>query len=313
MSGRVTSTPEISPVAAWRRGRDWLSAWLTARRMRGLTPYFLLLPSIVFLAIFFAYPMVAAFRLAFTGADGSLTATHFQTMARNVAFEPALRTTLLLIVIIIPVQFTLAIVMALLVQAKLKFSGFFLYIYAIPLAISELAAGIIWFAIFTERGYLNTILTGLGILERPFIFLGFDQTGWLLFAVVLAEAWRATAIVMVILVAGLQSIPDEYLEAADVFGATLWDKVWGVILPLLKPSLQVALILRTILAFQVFAVAIAIAGRGITLLAAETYRWYNAYRNPSVSASYAVTILVLSITFTAIYLWALRTPEERSL
>jgi multiple sugar transport system permease protein len=282
-------------------------------RRLNLTPYLLLLPAALFLLVFFAYPMAAAFALAFRGEAGGWTPAHFQTMLRDVAFAPALRTTLLLILIIIPVQFVLALVMALLVQAKLKLSGLFLYIYAIPLGISELAAGIVWFAIFTERGYLNTVLTGLGLLDKPFTFLGFQNTGWLLFAVVLAEAWRATSIIMVILVAGLQSIPGEFLEAADVFGASLWDKVWRVILPLLRPSLQVALILRTILAFQVFAVALAVAGRGMTLLAAEAYRWYDAYRNPSVAAAYAALILVLSILSTAFYLWGLRTPAEQSL
>lgn len=277
-----------------------------------LAPYLLLLPSTVFLLIFFAYPMTAAFALAFRGSDGGWTLAHFERMARDVAFLPALQTTILLILILIPVQFALALTMALLVQSRLKFSGLFLYLYAIPLAISELAAGIVWFAIFTERGYLNTILTGLGLIERPFIFLSFQNTGWLLFAVVLAEAWRATAIIMVILVAGLQSIPHEYLEAADVFGASLWDKVWRVILPLLKPSLQVALILRTILAFQVFAVALAVAGRGLTLLAAEAYRWYGAYRDPNVAAAYASLIMALSIFSTVLYLRGLRTPEEQT-
>jgi len=286
---------------------------MTRHRMKQLTPYLLLLPSVVFLLIFFAYPMVEAFALAFRAEDGGWTLKHFQTMIRDVAFVPAFRTTLLLILIIIPVQFTLALTMALLVQAKLKFSGLFLYIYAIPLGISELAAGIVWFAIFTDRGYLNTILTGLGLLDKPFLFLSYQNTGWLLAAVVLAEAWRATAIIMVILVAGLQSIPHEFLEAADVFGATLWDKVWRVILPLLRPSLQVALILRTILAFQVFAVAIAVAGRGITLLAAEAYRWYGSYRNPNVAAAFATLIMLLSIASTALYLWGLHTPEEQSL
>jgi len=286
---------------------------MSTRRWQLITPYLLLLPSVVFLLVFFAYPMVAAFALAFRAEDGGWTLKHFQTMIRDVAFAPAFRTTILLILIIVPVQFTLALIMALLVQAKLKFSGLFLYIYAIPLGISELAAGIVWFALFTERGYLNTLLTGLGLLDKPFIFLSYQNTGWLLFAVVLAEAWRATSIVMVILVAGLQSIPHEFLEAADVFGATLWDKVWRVILPLLRPSLQVALILRTILAFQVFAVAIAVAGRGITLLAAEAYRWYDSYRNPSVAASFAVLIMLLSIISTVLYLWGLRTPEEQSL
>ena len=286
---------------------------MTSRRWRQLTPYLLLLPSVIFLLIFFAYPMVEAFALAFRAEEGGWTLKHFQTMVKDVAFAPAFRTTLLLILIIIPVQFVLALVMALLVQAKLKFSGLFLYIYAIPLGISELAAGIVWFAIFTDRGYLNTILTGMGLLAKPFIFLSYQRTGWLLFAVVLAEAWRATSIIMVILVAGLQTIPSEFLEAADVFGATLWDKVWRVILPLLRPSLQVALILRTILAFQVFAVAIAVAGRGITLLAAEAYRWYDSYRNPNVAAAFAALILLLSIASTSLYLWGLRTPEEQSL
>lgn len=282
-----------------------------SRRLNALTPYLLLLPSVIFLLIFFAYPMVEAFALAFRAQGGGWTLVNFQKMITDVAFAPAFRTTLLLIVIIIPVQFAVALSMALLVQAKLKGASFFLYIYSIPLGISELAAGIVWFSIFTERGYLNTLLTGLGLLEKPFIFLSYQHTNWLLFAVILAEVWRATSIIMVILVAGLQGIPHEYLEAADIFGASLWDKIWKVILPLLRPSLRVALILRTILAFQVFAVAMAVAGRGITLLAAEAYRWYGSYRNPNVAAAYAALIMTLSLVSTGLYLWGLRTrPEE---
>ena len=166
-----------------------------------------------------------------------------------------------------------AVSMALIVNSRLKGSGLWLYVFALPLGISELAAGIIWFSIFTERGWLNSILGQLGILERPFIFLNPQEPFWLIFAVVLAESWRATAIVMIILVAGLQSIPRDYLEAADVFGATTWQKIRRVILPLLRPSLQVALILRTILAFQVFATVIAIAGRGRHSHAAKAAWW----------------------------------------
>src|SRR5204862_824326 len=108
---------------------------------------------------------------------------------------------------------------------------------------------------------------------------------------VLAEAWRATAIVLVILVAGLQVIPRDYGEAAEVFGATAWQRFRLVTLPLLRPSLQVALILRTILAFQVFAVAIALAGRNLPVLAEEAYRWYFDLRNPNVAAAYALLIM----------------------
>jgi multiple sugar transport system permease protein len=275
------------------------------------TPYLLLLPSAVYLAVFFAVPMAQAFGLAFQDADNNWSLESWRTMFNDASFNEALVTTLLLIVIIIPVQFVVAMAMALVVHARLKFSGMWLYIYAIPLGISELAAGITWYAIFTQQGWLNSFLQQLGLIDRPFIFLSYENRGWLITAIVLAEAWRATSIIMVILVAGLQGIPQDYLEAADVFGATFWQKVTRVILPMLRPSLQVALILRTILAFQAFAVVIALAGQAITVLSAEAYRWYQDYRDPHVAAAYATLILVLSITSTILFLWLLPVREEQ--
>ncbi len=275
------------------------------------TPYLLLLPSALYLAIFFAVPMVQAFGLAFQDADNNWSLDSWRAMFSDASFNEALLTTLLLIVVIIPVQFVMAMGMALVINAKLNFSGLWLYIYAIPLGISELAAGIIWYAVFTQQGWLNSFLQDFGLIDRPFIFLSYENQGWLIFAIVMAEAWRATSIIMVILVAGLQGIPRDYLEAADVFGASFWQKVTRVILPMLRPSLQVALILRTILAFQAFAVVIALTGQAVTVLSAEAYRWYQDYRDPHVAAAYAALILILSITSTILFLWLLPTREEQ--
>ncbi len=277
----------------------------------GWAPYLLLLPSFIFLLVFFAAPMVQAFGLAFQDAGGNWSADSLRRMVADAQFSEALSTTLILIVVIIPVQFALALAMALVVNARLKGAGLWLYIFAIPLGVSELVAGIVWFAIFTERGWLNSFLEGVGLLERPFIFLSYQERGWLIFAIVVAEAWRATSIIMIILVAGLQGIPRDYLEAADVFGASGWQKVRRVILPLLRPSLQVALILRTILAFQVFATVIAIAGQGLTVLSSEAYLWYSSYRDSHVAAAYAAFILILSVISTILFLWLLPVHEER--
>ena len=82
----------------------------------------------------------------------------------------------------------------------------------------------------------------------------------LFWAILTAELWRATAIVFVILVAGVQLVPKEFEEAASVFGATSWQRFRRVTLPLLRPSIQTALILRTVLAFETFAVVLAIGG-----------------------------------------------------
>jgi multiple sugar transport system permease protein len=281
---------------------------MNAKRMRNLEPFLLLLPSAVYLVVFFAWPMIQAFGLAFRTGGGQWTLTHFQRMIGDAAFWPAVRTTATLIVAIVPLQFILALTMALLVTAGLRGSGLLIYFYAIPIAVSDLAAGIVWFSIFTERGYLNTLLQGLGLLDRPFIFLRYGAT-WAVIAVVLAEVWRATSIVFVILVAGLQGIPKEYDEAAEVFGAGWFARLWRVTLPMLRPSIQVALILRTILAFQVFAVVVALTGEGVKVLASEAYQWYNQWRNLNVAAAYAALILLLSLTATGIYLRTLRVRQ----
>lgn len=366
------------------------------------TPYLLLLPSMIYLTLFFAYPMVASLQLAFRKdvqylklreepeSDAAETGTlamqtsvavldrmrleetlpsgrtrpiywfrvqaedtegatvegwvnqenifiesrtqsdtarivtgeaakewtfdFVKRMVNDFRFGKALRTTILLIVLIIPLQFILAIVMGLVLQSGIRFTNFFLYIYAIPLGISDLASGILWYSIFTQRGFLNSWLVELGLRERPFIFIQSGHENWMILAIVLAEVWRATSIVMVIVVAGLQGIPKDYIEAGQVFGANLWQRIRFIILPRLMPSLQVALILRTILAFQVFAVVVAITGGDVmTVLANETYRWYDPARfnNSNVAAAYAGFIMLLSLGISFFYLRTVRAQEER--
>ncbi|MBE9475041.1 MAG: ABC transporter permease subunit [Chloroflexi bacterium] len=245
------------------------------------------------------------------GDTGQVTTKYIQKMVNDRFFIPALRTTLLLLVIIIPVQFVLAIIMALIIQARLKGNLTLLYIFAIPLGVSDLAIGIVWYSIFTQYGYLNTILQGLGLIDSPNIYLSAATREWIIVAIWLAEVWRATSIIMIILVSGLQAISEEVLEAAEVFGASLWQRVRYIILPLLRPSIQVALILRTILALQVFSVVIVLGGGDVvTVLTNETYRQYSDFRNPNVAAAYAGLILILSMVSAILYLRTITTQEE---
>lgn len=278
-------------------------------RTEVLLPYALLLPSLVFLALLILIPMVQALLLAMQADDGRFTTEYLERMSVDVNFNDAWRNTLLLIVLIVPLQIVLALAMALLINSRFKGHQWFLYIYAIPLAISDLAAGILWLAVFTERGYLNTVAQGVGIIDRAHVYLSFENFGGLLAAIVIAESWRATAIVMVILVAGLQLIPRDYLEAADLFGADRVRRTIHVVLPLLRPSLQSALIIRTIFAFQTFAVVLALAGRNMPVIAAEAYNWYANNRNAHLAASYALLLLALTVVFTVIYLRVLGLRE----
>ena len=245
------------------------------------------------------------------GNSGQFTLKFIKKMFNDRFFWPAFKTTILLMVIIIPIQFVMAIIMALVIQAKLKGSSIFLGIFSIALGVSDLAVGIVWYAVFTNFGYLNSLLQGLGLISAPITYLSADTRYWIIIAIVIAEIWRATSLVMVIVVSGMQAISDDVLEAAEVFGASLWQRVKHVIIPLLKPSLQVALILRTILALQVFSVVMAIGGGDVvTVLARETYRQYYDMRNFNLAAAYASFILLLSMITSIFYLKAVRTEEE---
>lgn len=299
------ATPELSADAVMPRA----APRSRARQMERMLPYLLLAPAGIFLAIFFAFPMVQALVLAVQTKEGAFTLEHFNRMIKDVNFADALRNTLLLIAFAVPLQFVLAIIMGLLIQARLKGSSLFLYFWTIPLGVSDLAAGLVWLAIFGDRGFLNSVLQTLGLINTPFSFLSFEHPQALFLAVVIAELWRATSIVMVIVVAGLQLIPPDYLEAAEVFGASQWQRIWKVMLPMIRPSLQVALILRTILAFQIFAVAIALAGRAMPVLASEAYSRYSEL-NPNGAAAYAALILGFSLVTTVLYLRSLRVREE---
>ncbi|HET8569658.1 MAG TPA: sugar ABC transporter permease [Candidatus Limnocylindria bacterium] len=274
-----------------------------------MLPIALLLPSIGFLALLILLPMVQALFLAVAADAGGLTTEHFERMTGDVAFSDAWRNTLLLLILIVPLQIALALVMALLVHSRIRGHAWFLYVYAIPLAISDLAAGILWLAVFTERGYLNSALQGVGAIDQPITYLAYTDFATVLTTIVIAESWRATAIVLIILIAGLQLIPRDYFEAADLFGATRLRRTIHVVLPLLRPSLQSALIIRTIFAFQTFAVVFALAGRNMPVLMGEAYNWYSLNRNPNVAAAYAVLLLGLTLAATFVYLRVLNVQQ----
>jgi|SRR5438552_710069 len=298
-----------SEAAATQVGPTVAAAPVARPRRRVITPYVLLAPTVLFLAVFFAWPMFQALVLAFQDASGAWSLAPIQRMTGDLNFSDSMRITLVFAAVVIPLQTVLALGMALLLMSGLRGAGVFLYLWAIPLGISDLASGVVWLSVFTDRGYINSILAGLGVSDTGFAFLSYENPISLFVCAAVAELWRATSIVMVILLSGLQVIPRDYGEAAEVFGATSWQRFRHVTLPLLRPSLQVALILRTILAFQVFAVAIALAGRQLPVLAEEAYHFYYDIRSPNVAAAYALLIMLLSLVFTAVYLRLLRVRD----
>src|SRR3954452_18971444 len=160
------------------------------RRGEGL-PYWLVLSTLGYLGGLFAWPMAQSFQLAFQDTGGSWSLDSLSRMYHDAEFKRALYFTLLLVVVIVPVQFVIALTMALIVNAKLHGRGLILFCFILPLAVSDLAAGLVWQSIFTDRGYLNTILGHIGVIDQPKIWIDPRHGSWLLGEVVLAEMWRS--------------------------------------------------------------------------------------------------------------------------
>jgi len=273
-------------------------------------PYLLIAPSLGFLTVLFFVPLMQTIALAFQ-ADGTWSTANFARMAGDLNFADAVVNTFEIVIIVVPLQLVLALAMAMMLQHVRGGRDVVLWIWSIPLGISDLAAGLVWLAILTDKGYLNTVLLRLGVLSGPQSWLSYETPVTLFAAIVVAELWRATAIVLVILVAGVQLIPKEYGEAADVFGATPWQRFTRVTLPLLRPSIQTALILRTVLAFEMFAIVLSIGGRNFPVLVSEAFNWQYNQQDFGVAAAYAVIVMGISLTATMIYLRVLRTPAAQ--
>ncbi|HDD26384.1 MAG TPA: sugar ABC transporter permease [Acidilobales archaeon] len=266
-------------------------------------PYILIAPALAYLLFFIGYPLAQAIVLAFIKEGGfTLENINYLLYSPSSKFFEALYFTLLLALVVIPIQVAIALGLATLLNIKFRGRNAALYIIILPLTISDVAAGLIWYTLLSPNGFFNKLLMNLGVISEPIYFFGYQYRHMEFLAIVLTEIWRATAIVFVILFAGLQLVSGELIEAAEVFGANAWQRLKYIIFPLLKPSLQAALIIRTLFAFQVFGVVWTLAGRDIPVLAGEAYYEQVELRHTGVAAIYALVIAAMSVALGYLYI-----------
>jgi len=267
-----------------------------SRGIEGLVPYLLVFPALGYLLFFIGVPLAEALYMSLT-SGGSFSLSNFDYLLHSPfsEFVPALKNTFLLAVIVIPIQAAIAIGLAMLLNTRFWGRNAALYIVILPLTISDVAAGLIWYSMLSYNGFLNKFLVNAGIINHPITWFGYQYRWREFLAIVIAEVWRATAIVFVIIFAGLQLVNREVLEAAEVFGANVWQRIRYIVLPLLMPSLQAALIIRTLFALQVFGDVWILAGRDVPVLAGEAYYEEVTLRHFGVASLYALIIAAISV------------------
>lgn len=266
-----------------------------------------LLPLALYLAGFTVVPVASTLALSVSAPGGGITLDHFRRIAGHYQFGEAVVNTLAVTGIGLALELLLGLAAALALIGRPAGRKIFQVLLLVPLGVPTIVAAAVMRTVFGTVGYLNEILLRLGAIRTPVDWVG--TRGLALFTVAVADAWKVTPLVMLILLAGLQAIPGELYEAARTDGASRWRQFAAITLPLLKPALTMALIVRGVDAFRIFALPLALAGRGLPVLSTYAYVEYLEYGNPHTSAASSVTLLVMILLAVGTYL-KLAGPEE---
>jgi multiple sugar transport system permease protein len=282
-------------------------------------------PAAVFLAIFVAYPLG---RLLYDslfaiepGIGGSRTFIGLENFADAFAskqFRNAAWITVVYTVLVVAFEFVLGLAIALLFSALGEKSRVFRTVFLYPLMIAPVVAGLLWkFLLIDNFGILGTLLANVGILSNP------NQIGWLsnphlvLYAVAIPDIWLTTSFMCLVFFAGLQNLPGELIEAARIDGARSVSLLFRVIIPLLRPVIAVALVVRGIDAARAFDVIVVESGGG-PRAASETlslliYRTMTRFNDPgsasAMSAIYLGVMLVVAVVAVST-IWNPGKPER---
>ena len=226
-----------------------------------LVPYILILPVIIYYIAFWFRPVVTSVFGAFTTPEGQFTLENFQLVFNDPVFMPALTNTAIIVLFSVTLEFLLALLLALLINRKFPGSGLFLFLALIPMALPAAAVGAMWITGLTAHGWMNSLLYYLGILEES------DKIYWLagsraslLAVLIVLDAWTVIPSVMIILLAGLQNIPPETHEAGYVFGGNYFTVTTKITLPMIRSTIQTAVILRLIAAIQIWLIIVLLLG-----------------------------------------------------
>lgn len=294
--------PTDVPVRPVRR-QSW-----SARARYTLVVLAFLLPSAIPLALFVLLPMVGAAwislhdwnlisAMTFVGFD------NFAELLTDPQTGAVFAHTLYYIVGYLPLVYVGGLALALALNTALKGRAFLRGIYFLPVVTSWIAVALVWrWLLNPSSGVVNAVLAWVGI-EGPGWW---TDPAWAMPSIILASAWKDLGFVMVILLAGLQAIDPELLDAARVDGAGWWRRMWSVVLPLLSPSTFFVFVISLINGFQVFDQVYAMTDGGpngaTTVVVQQVYNLSFRYESAGEGAalSWLLFVVILAVTLVQV-------------
>src|SRR5512136_338078 len=289
------------------------------RKKGSLTPYLFLAPALVVIAVFVVYPIMAVVYYSLT--DYSIVTPpvwvglkNFQELVKDPIFWQALSHSFIYL-LVTPTLMILCTILAIVVNRKLRGINAFRAMYYIPVISGSIAVGIAWRLMLDTNGLLNSLLISLGAVKEPIQWLA--EPAYTLPIAMLMTIWLGVGYYMMILLAGLQNIPEELYDAALIDGCNDVQKHWHVSLPGLRPQLTFVAIISSLAALEVFNEVFILYGPGGGVLNSCVtmvfYLWQQAFRlqHAGYASAVAIALLVITLTFSIVNIRRLERGEER--
>ena len=225
------------------------------RHQRWYTPYLLILPGVIWVLVFALWPFVNTIGLAFTDARPLRPAefvglANFAKLFEDERFAYALTTSLVYVVVCVPLLTFIPLLLALLVHAKVPAIGFFRTTFYFPVIASAVVVAIVWEFLFSGSGTVNSALSFFGLIDRPIEFLS-DR--WLLIGCAIGlTVWKGLGYYMVVYLAALGNVGRELHEAAAMDGAGRWRRFWSVTVPGVRGPMMLVSVLVCVGGMRIF-------------------------------------------------------------
>jgi multiple sugar transport system permease protein len=283
-------------------------------RRRSIMGFLFVSPAVIFTLIFFIFPLIMTFWMSLhnwplLGTPKFLGLGNYITLIQDDQFWSSLWFTTRYTLLVTPPIFILAFILALLVNMPFAGIGFFRTSYFLPVVIGLGVSSLLWVWLLNDRvGIINGVLMDLGLVQRPIVWLADRNLS--LAAIIIMVVWKTVGFTMILLLAGMQAIPNELYHAAMVDGASAWGRLVHIMLPLLRRTFALALILSVIgsyLAFDQFYIMTRGGPQNQTITV--VYWIFNnsfTYFKMGYGASLSLVLLVVLVALSLIQLRILR-------
>ena len=300
-------------IARPRVSRRW-------RKVRNvLTAYSFIAPNFIGFAVFTLGPIVFAFLLAFMRWDGSnpiefVGLDNFWRLFSDKVFQAAFWNTIIFTGFTVPFTLVCSLGLAILLNQKIFARNFFRTVAFFPYVASLVAVAVVWNMIFNpDFGPVNMVLYNLGVDPKNLPGWAADKH-WAMVTVIMFSVWKNMGYFMVIYLAGLQGISSELYEAANIDGATAWQKFWHITLPQLAPTTFFVSVMLTIWSFKVFDQIFMITqgGPGTATLVLVYHIYNEAFISWDLgySSMVALVLFLLVLAITIVQFGLTRRGEE---